>query len=44
VLFLGAAKVSAIEVEAVALEVNVGDLAPVVEALVATAIAMIRIR
>ena len=40
-LFLGAAEVSAIEVKAVALEVAVGDSAPVVEALVVTAIAMI---
>jgi hypothetical protein len=36
VLLVGAAEVSAIEVEAVALEVAVGDSAPVVEALVAT--------
>lgn len=36
VLLVGAAEVSAIEVEALALEVAVGDSAPVVEALVAT--------
>jgi len=36
VLLVGVVEVSAIEVEEVALEVAVGDLAPVVEALVAT--------